>query len=144
MNSFWDDICFRAKDVADAAAQKTGELYELSKYKIESVRINNEMKELYAELGEAVYSMMKSGYENRDLLEGLAEEIDELALRLDAVTEKIDEMKKLSTCPACGHKNSPENFYCSRCGTKLASGFDDDYADEETMDETNKLDFDGE
>lgn len=139
MNTIFDDFLFKAKDVADAAAKKTGELCELSKYKLESVKINNEIKSLYEELGSAAYTMVKEEYVNNELILSLAEEIDELMLRLDAVTEKIDEMKKVVRCTACGAKNSPENVYCAHCGARLRSDFSDDYNfvdEDENADET--------
>lgn len=129
MNTFFDEVVEKARIVADAAGKKTGELVELSKYKIDSIRINNDIEKLYRQLGQAVYSMVKGGYDNHDLVEGLTEEIDELLLHLDIINEKLGEMKQLSYCPACGAKNSRENFYCTRCGSRLKNEFEDEFDD---------------
>lgn len=131
MTSILDSIFEKAKDVAGVATKKTGEIVEISKYKLESVRINNAIEKLYEKLGSAVYSMVKGGYDNQDLIEGLTEEIDELLMRLDAVNDKISDMKDISRCPACGSKNAGDNYYCVKCGSKLKSDFDSepDYAD---------------
>lgn len=129
MNYFFDNFVDKAYGVVDAAAKKTGEVVEISKYKMEAIKINNEIEKLYTQLGRTVYSTIKANYENDDLIDGMTEEIDELLMRLDAVNEKIGEMKKMSRCPACGAKNAQDNYYCARCGERLKSEFDNGYYD---------------
>lgn len=128
MTSFFDAFVEKARDVADAATKKTGEIVEISKYKLESVKINNEIEELYEQLGSAVYSMVKGGYDNPELIEGLTEDIDELMMNLDALNEKINDMKNVIHCNVCGSRNSVDNFYCAKCGSKLKADFEADQA----------------
>ena len=119
MDTFFEDFCTKAKDVADAAAKKTGELVEISKYKIEASKINSEIRRTYEQLGSSVYSMVKGGYDNQELVNSLAEDIDELFMRLDAVNEKLSELKNAIICPVCGKTNAKDSMYCSKCGSKL-------------------------
>lgn len=123
MTSIFDTFFDKAKDVADAATKKTGELVEMSKYKLESVKINNEIEKIYQRLGASVYSMIKGGYDNQELVEGLTEEIDELLMRLEAVNIKINDMKNVSICSVCGAKNEADNYYCSKCGSRIKTEF---------------------
>ena len=135
MTSIFDSIFEKAKGVADTAAKKTGELVELSKYKIESVRINNEIEKLHQKLGSVVYLMVKGGYENRDLIEGLSEEIDENMMRLEAINEKIGEMSELHYCHVCGTKNANDNCFCVKCGTKIRDSFETETEFDNTREE---------
>ncbi|MFZ2539860.1 MAG: hypothetical protein WAX04_13340, partial [Oscillospiraceae bacterium] len=69
------------------------------------------------------------------------EEIDELLMRLEAVNEKISDMKNIYHCHICGAKNGIDNFYCVKCGSKLKSEFDsgatyDNYDEESVADDT--------
>lgn len=67
--------------------------------------------------------MVKGGYENRDLIDSLSEEIDEVMERMRELNNKIADMKKQSVCPVCKTKNPQENFYCAKCGSKIKSEF---------------------
>lgn len=96
MNPYFEEFLDKAKDLAEVAGKKTEKMVEVSKYKLESVRLNNEIKKAYERLGSSVYAMMKDGYENQELVEGIVDDIDELMLRLDAVTEKLAELRKTS------------------------------------------------
>lgn len=122
-NSRFDDFVLKAKDIADAATKKTGELYEISKYKYECIKINGEVKKLYEQLGSSVYSMVKGGYDNHELVESLTEEIDECLDRLREINEIIADLKDTVVCPICGAKNAVDNAYCAKCGSKLKAEF---------------------
>lgn len=127
MYSIFDDVLEKAKMVADIATKKTGEAVEISKYKIEALRLNNHIKTLHEQLGSAVYSMSKYDYDNAELVEGLVDEIDETLLMLEAVNEKVSELKNVARCDVCGAKNIDENYYCSRCGSKIKNNYEDDF-----------------
>lgn len=118
-NGMFDDLVLKAKDLADAASKKTGELYEISKYKCECIKLNGELKKLYEQLGSSVYSMVKNGYDNDELVHSLTEEIDERMNRLKEVNAMIAEIKDYITCPVCECKNSLDSSYCNKCGSKL-------------------------
>jgi hypothetical protein len=120
-NSTFDDFVLKAKDLADAATKKTGEIVEISRYKYECIKINGEIKRLYEQLGSTVYSMKKYGYENEDLVEAITEEIDDCLDRLDEINDMINGMKKTVVCPVCGSKNETYSSFCSKCGTKLGA-----------------------
>lgn len=131
MAGMFDDIILKARDLADAASKKTGELYEISKFKYECIRLNGEVKKLYEQLGSSVYYMIKEKYENNELVESLAEEIDERLARLKEINKIISEMKDVIECPICGSKNSVENIYCAKCGSKLKETYSAEQPEEE-------------
>ena len=130
--SMFDDFVLKAKDIADAAGKKTTELYEISKYKYECIKINGEIKRLYEQLGSSVYSMVKNGYDNNDLIDSLTEEIDEHLQRLKEINNIIADKKNQIACPVCGAKNNIDSSYCSKCGSRLRS---DDNSEEDSSSE---------
>ncbi len=115
----FDEFVLKAKDIADAAGKKTNELYEISKSKYECIKLNGEIKKLYEQLGSSVYSMVKGGYDNDELVDSLTEEIDECMEQLRLINEELAQRKNERVCPACAAKNPMDNFYCAKCGTKL-------------------------
>lgn len=118
-NNVLDELVLRARELADTAGKKTADLYEVSKYKYECIRLNGEIKRLYEQLGSSVYSMIKGGYDNDDLVDSLCEDIDERLARLKEINRIIAGKKSLTVCPVCGTKNSLENTYCAKCGSRL-------------------------
>lgn len=117
----FEDLMAGAKNVVDYAGKKTDDVVELSKLKYQSSQLSNELRSLYEKLGCAVYSMMKSEYDNNELIDSLAAEIEEVKNTLQEVNEKIAEKKELKLCPACGTKNDKEASYCMKCGNRLTS-----------------------
>lgn len=123
--SMFDELIMKAKDLADAAGKKTAELYEISKYKYECVKLNNELKHLYERLGSSVYSMEKGNYRNPDLIDGLCEEIDDQLARIHTVNDIIADKKNQTVCGVCGTRNAAESTYCGKCGSRIKSDFYD-------------------
>lgn len=119
----FDDLCGKAKDVADAAGKKTGEIVELTKFKMKESQLHSDIRTAHEKLGSAVYSMVKADYENPELINSMAEEIDELMAKLKEVEDKISELKRVVKCPCCGANNAQDSSYCSQCGCKLGADF---------------------
>jgi len=119
----FDSFMEKAKGAYDVAAKKTGELVEISKIKLECVKVNNEIKRLYEKLGSAVYSMVKANFENQDVIDSITEEIDESLAKLSKLNEKLSDIKNINICSVCGCKNPEDNYYCSKCGTRIKSEF---------------------
>lgn len=117
--SMFDDFVLKAKDICDTATRKTEELYEISRYKYECIKLNGEIKKLYEQLGSSVYSMVKGKYDNDELIDSLTEEIDEHMERLKEINGILSGMQDVEVCPVCGAKNEAGNRYCAKCGSKL-------------------------
>ncbi|WP_077533694.1 zinc ribbon domain-containing protein [Massiliimalia massiliensis] len=133
-----DEVFEKAKDAVNIAAKKTEEVVNISKLKLETVKVNNEIKSLYEKLGRSVYqSRGKSGNSNEDTVHSLCEEIDELLSKLDALNKEIAELKNVTVCPGCGQNNPKENVYCSKCGARIKEevGFDAEVSAEEESEE---------
>ena len=116
---FLDELIASAKSVVGKAEQQTDKMVELSKLKYQSAQLAGELKSLYEKLGRAVYEMMNSEYENKELVDSLAEEITEVKAALAVVDDKINQRMNRQICAACGAQNSKEAVFCMKCGAKL-------------------------
>ena len=135
---FLDELKLSAKNVVDFAEKKTDSVVELSKLKYQQVTLGNELDELMNHLGEAVYTMVKANYDNKDLVNSLIAEIDEVKASLQAISEKLAAKKDQILCPACNAANDKNSNYCCKCGNKLEV-VKDDVVVEETCDEVIEI-----
>ena len=78
-----------AKELADLAGKKAGEAVEVSKLKINNVKINGELQKTYEKLGAFVYKYKKNGEVNDELIDMCVKEIDDLLSALEANEQKM-------------------------------------------------------
>ena len=119
MSNVLDDLINSAKNLVDIAGKKTDNVVEVSKLKYQCVQMSADLKSLYEKLGNAVYTMVKSDFSNKELMDSLIEEIDSLKERIDQVNQEIAKRKNIRVCPACGSRNEKDACYCNKCGNKL-------------------------
>ena len=134
MNRVWDDLMESAKNLADKAGKATDKAVEYSKMKYQSMQLSAELRELYEKLGNAVYTMVKSDFDNKDLMDSIIAEIDDVKERLETLNIKMAEQRNSQVCPACGAVSSKEACYCYRCGNKFVPK-EEAAAEEETAEE---------
>lgn len=118
-----DEIKDVAKDFADKAVTKTGEVVEVSKLRLELSKQQGRLRALYQKLGSSVYSMKEKEYEDPDLIDHLCQEIKaNLKIQRD-LKAKIAGLKKMKVCPVCGSRNPMESVYCNQCGSRMKQDF---------------------
>lgn len=93
-----DDIFNRARDVANDLGQKANDVVEISKLKLSIVSLGSDIDKVYQKLGLMVYEMVKSGSENRELIDGCVAEVDALKQKLDEVNARVDALKNVRRC----------------------------------------------
>ena len=125
MNRVLDDLIASAKVLADKAGKVTDKAVEFSKLKYQSVVLSSELRNLYEKLGNAVYTMVKSDFDNKDLMDSIISEIDEVKEKLQQIHVQIAEYKNTVICPACGAVNDKDACYCNKCGNKFAEKKED-------------------
>ena len=131
MSNVLDDIITSAKNLVDIASKKTDNVVELSKLKYQCVQLTSELKSLYEKLGNAVYTMVKSDFNNKELMDSLIEEIDSLKAKIDELNYQIAERRNIRICPACGSRNDKDACYCNKCGNKFDPSAAEEPAGEE-------------
>ena len=120
--STFDNFLNMAKEVADAAAQKTGEALEVSKLKLQEMRVSNNIRKAYCELGSLYYNMVKFGGGNNEQISLCIAEIDKLIEEQEALEKSAGQAagKRKCYCAACGSENALSSAYCAKCGSPLA------------------------
>ena len=101
MNRVIDDLIASAKSLADKAGKATDKAVEYSKLKYQSVQLAGELRDLYGKLGNAVYTMVKSDFDNKDLMDSIISEIDHVKETLEQLEGKLAEFRNSVICPAC-------------------------------------------
>ena len=122
MNSF-DQFLNKAKEVADVAAQKTGEVLEVSKLKLQEVKLNNEINKAFCELGSLYYNSIKFNGGNQEQVAAVVARLDKLLYEQDELKTSVANVGREHKryCSACGYENSYNSVYCARCGSALGS-----------------------
>ncbi len=134
----FEAIAEKTKQLTGSGIRKADEMFSVSKLKLECIRIDNTIKTKYAELGKMMYNMVKDDNADSEKISDAVMEIDRLYKKMAQVNEKIEEVKKIVTCPECGTKNKFTSNYCSSCRHKLVC------TDEEPEDYSYHLDVDTE
>lgn len=119
MSTVWDDLMESAKNLADKAGKATDKAVVYSKMKYQSMQLASDLRGLYEKLGNAVYTMAKSDFDNKDLIDSIIAEIDDVKKRLEELNVKMAEQRNAVVCPACGAVSDKEASYCYRCGNKF-------------------------
>ena len=107
----------KAKDLADAAGKKTGELVSLTKLKMESIDTQKALSAALEKIGRTVYDAR--GAETQPELAELFATAEGLEARAAEIAAKIDELRRTKHCAACGKNNPADAAYCQACGEKL-------------------------
>lgn len=116
---FFDDVINTTKSVAASAGKKTDGAVQMSKLKIRTGQLNNELKEKFEKLGNLAYNMAKNGGSAGEEYNELIAGIDACYVELEEAKSKMDVLKDLVICPGCGNKVKNDNTYCPNCGAKL-------------------------
>ena len=82
--SAFDHFLDKAKQMADVAGRKTGEVVESSKYKMQAYKITGNIQKAYEKLGSIVYDSTKYGTDSTQLIESCIAEIDGMLAQLEA------------------------------------------------------------
>ena len=114
-----DEVLAKAKDLAKVAGNKTEEVVELTRLKIQASQLRGDIDANYLKLGEIIYELNKAGTENEELISMCIAEIESQRTELAELTNRIDEMKNVVKCSECLAANPVGALYCARCGARL-------------------------
>ncbi len=114
-----EEVICKAKELAETAGKKTGELVNLGKLKLEAAENERAISEKLEQIGSTVYEAHKNAASAEDALTPLFEEVDALKAKAAELNEKMDELRRTRHCDACGKNNPNDATFCQNCGKAL-------------------------
>lgn len=114
-----EEVICKAKDLAEAAGKKTGELVSLTKLKLELAETERAIAGVMEKIGRAIYATQKGEQMEDGVVEGYVAEADALQDKADDLAAQMDELRRTRHCCECGKNNPQEAAFCQNCGAKL-------------------------
>lgn len=128
----FENIGKKATDTYKHATEKTGKVVEETKLKLFISRSRDEINDIYAEIGKAVYEKHVEGEEVGDKYIQNCIEIDTIANEIENARMKILELNNKRQCQNCYAQIDKNYKYCPCCGYEK-----DDKVDEEFTEKNN-------
>ena len=128
-----------ATDTYNTVADKSGKAIEDAKLKLSIAEKEDEIDEIYKEMGKAVYESYKSGEDVGKAFTKDSKAIDKKLSEIDEMNKKILYNKSLRVCDNCKDVISLENSFCPTCGAKQKSVKLKEEKKEEPKKEENKI-----
>lgn len=113
--AFLDELTKRVND-AKATAQKAADIARLQR----QVNIKqDEFDDLFKEIGQLYYNYFKRGEQPGDEMAERCARVDSLAAEIEGLKLKLDDLKNIRRCTACGSVQNNTSRFCANCGAKL-------------------------
>lgn len=117
--NFWDDISRKISQGTKAVTQKSGELFEIAKVKMDVASEKEKISDLYEEIGKFIYSDYKKGNVKQEEIIEKCHLIDELNYKVKMLNQKVVQIRGGSLCRKCGEVVEASQRYCHVCGREL-------------------------
>lgn len=110
-----------AAEVCKNAGERAGDLVENTKINLQIFDLNHDLDELYRDLGKLVYAAHADPEADTQAVNGLLEQVDAKKAEVDALGEKLKDLRSLVICPnkQCAARCGKDDKFCRRCGTKI-------------------------
>ena len=115
--AFWDEFKAKVAVTSKKAVDKTKDLTEIAKLKLNIAEQGRKIDASYEKIGRAY---VEANADNTDKL--LPEEfaaIEEANAKIVECTNRLRELKGLLVCPTCGKEISNDINFCPSCGTAV-------------------------
>lgn len=114
----FDEIVNKAKEIAHTAGDKSQEVYEVAKLKIEISSLERKLDTNYVSMGKQCYNSIKNNEDFPDF-KASVEEVDLLKADISEKQDQINRIKNTVKCESCGAEVASDNSFCPKCGAKL-------------------------
>jgi len=116
-----EEAVVNAKSAAVSVGKEAGRIVDISKLRLNASEIQKDIARKYEALGKIVYESCKAGQSASVGFDEHIVEIDGLYQKLNAVNEKLNNLRHKTVCPKCGFDNDEQSQFCSRCGARLGA-----------------------
>lgn len=120
-DEFIDEFVFMAKNAADVASKKTGEVVEAGKLKYQIKQAEWDLEKAYTKLGAIYYESKQSNEDFSDAVTLAISEIDDFKLKITHLEETLRSYRKVKKCTKCGQDSEAAAAFCVHCGAPLGS-----------------------
>lgn len=107
-----------ASDTYNTVADKSGKAIEDAKLRMAISEKEEEINEIYMEMGQAVYDEYKSGEDVGKIFTKESKAIDKKIAEIDEMNQKILYNKSLRKCSGCHEVIHMDCTFCPTCGAK--------------------------
>lgn len=114
----FNELIDKAKDIAQTAGEKSQEIYQISKLKVEITQLKMKLEKSFASIGKQYYECQKAGDELPDFA-ALIEEIDLLKADIEEKKDCISQLKNSIRCTVCGADVDKDDPFCPKCGAQV-------------------------
>ena len=105
-------------DTYKLVSDKTGDIVKETKNKFNISDKNDEINEMYLNMGKTVYEMYINGEEVGDVFFKECKKIEKISKEIIEIKKTILYNKGLRTCDNCNENISLDSKFCEHCGTK--------------------------
>lgn len=116
--AFFNDFKRNASDAANKAAKKTNELAAVAKLNMNIKSCESKLGAVYGEIGRLFYTATRSGEDFSTEISNFVMEADKYTADISSLKKQLNDLRKVSVCPACGQEIPNDVFFCPKCGAK--------------------------
>ena len=110
----------KAAALAHGAVKTSGAVVETVKSNLAIADKEAETTKIFRQLGALVYEAYKAGNDvDPDAVAEKCAALDDCYSEIEALKEKVNDIKNTKICPACGAKVKAEFKFCPVCGAKM-------------------------
>ena len=115
----FESIINTVRDVAVSTGQKASDLAARTKVKMDIDAQEKKLAAAFEGIGRLVYDTEKNGTDNTDMLATSYQTVEALQAEIDALRDKLAQMKGALRCAACNTANEFDAEFCKKCGKAL-------------------------
>ena len=117
--AFLEEFLNKAKDVADAVGEKTGDFVSATKLKMALSDVKRETAATMEGLGRLAYDAHKTDADVTELLDQAYARVEELEAKRNELERALCAYQKACVCGECGAVNTDDARFCKACGKEL-------------------------
>ena len=118
--SFFDNLKKNINTAANYTVQKTGEMTEAAKIRLDIRTQNLRLAKCFENIGQLYYKSIKENGEMASAeMDAYILEADGIKLEISILRRELAKAQGCVICSACGAQISNKSVYCPLCGIKL-------------------------